>query len=90
MTILATEKGTEAEPGHRSRGLDNNSRPDQAAQEQDAAGAGVADQEEERMIGSKDDRRRGEHGRSSHHDPGCRGRFGSFFFNLDKCLVHDG
>ena len=66
------------------------SRPDQAAQEQDGAGAGVADQEEEGVVGPEDHGRLSDHRRSGNHDPrGCRG-LRSFLVDLDERLVHDG
>src|ERR1035441_4482876 len=61
------------------------------AQEQEASGTRVADEEDERMVSAKDGRRRRLlHDRASRDGNGCRGRrFGTFFVNLTPSFVED-
>ena len=69
---------------------DRTSRPDQAAQEQHRAGAAVANQEKEGMVGMKYHGGLRDRRRFRKNGPGGRGRFGALFLDFDKRLVNDG
>ena len=67
-----------------------------AADEQNHAGAVIDQREQEGMIGTEDERRRGRGlilARAAyddiHHNRRCGGGLGIFFFDIDRCLVND-